>query len=108
VIDKPPLPDPAWSGDAPNPATSKAPWRVLNIGNNKRVGLMSYIRAIEAATGRKAKLDLLPMQPGDVKATEADTSALDAAVGFKPATPVEEGVRRFVDWYCDYYKVTNT
>lgn len=106
VIDRPPAPDPAWTGDDPNPATSKAPWRVLNIGNNNRIELLDYIRAIEAATGRKAKLDLLPMQPGDVAATEADTSALDAAVGFKPATPVEEGVRRFVEWYCDYYKVS--
>ncbi len=79
---------------------------MLNIGNNSRVELLDYIRAIEAATGRKAKLDLLPMQPGDVAATEADTSALDAAVGFKPATPVEEGVRRFVEWYCEYYKVS--
>jgi UDP-glucuronate 4-epimerase len=105
VIDRPPAPDPAWTGDDPNPATGKAPWRVLNIGNNQRVELLDYIRAIEAATGRTAKLDLLPMQPGDVTATEADTSALDAAVGFKPATPVKEGVRRFVEWYCDYYKV---
>lgn len=105
VIDRRPAPDPGWSGDDPNPATSKAPWRVLNIGNHQRVELMRYIRAIEAATGRVAKLDLLPMQAGDVAATEADTAALDAAVGFKPATSVEEGVRRFVDWYCDYYKV---
>jgi UDP-glucuronate 4-epimerase len=106
VIDRPPSPDPAWTGDDPNPATSKAPWRVLNIGNNQRVELMSYIHAIEAVTGRKAVLDLLPMQAGDVAATEADTTALDAAVGFKPATRVEDGVRRFVEWYCDYYKVT--
>ena len=67
---------------------------------------MSYIRAVETVLGRKAKLNLLPMQAGDVQATEADTSLLSAAVGFKPATPVEEGVRRFVDWYCDYYKVS--
>ena len=67
---------------------------------------MSYIRAVETVLGRKAKLNLLPMQAGDVQATEADTSLLAAAVGFKPATPVEEGVRRFVDWYCDYYKVS--
>jgi UDP-glucuronate 4-epimerase len=105
VIDRPPAPDPAWTGDDPNPATSKAPWRVLNIGNNDRVELMSYVRAIEEVTGRKAKLDLLPMQAGDVRATEADTSLLDAAVGVKPATPVEVGVRRFVEWYLDYFKV---
>ncbi|QJR11688.1 UDP-N-acetylglucosamine 4-epimerase [Usitatibacter rugosus] len=80
-------------------------YRIFNIGNNERVPLMRYIEAIEKATGRKADLELLPMQPGDVPATEADTSALDAAVGFKPATPVEEGVQRFVDWYRAYYKV---
>jgi UDP-glucuronate 4-epimerase len=67
---------------------------------------MRYIRAIETELGRKAKLTLLPMQAGDVEATDADTSALDAAVGFRPSTPVEEGVRRFVAWYCDYYRVS--
>ena len=82
-----------------------APYRIFNIGNNQRVPLMRYIEALEEALGMKARLDLLPMQAGDVPATEADTSALDAAVGFKPATPVEEGVRRFVDWYRDYYGV---
>jgi len=80
------------------------PYRIFNIGNNQRVELMAYIRAIEAALGRKAKLDLLPMQAGDVAATEADTTALSEATGFKPATPVEEGVRRFVEWYREYYK----
>lgn len=82
-----------------------APYRIFNIGNNDRVELMTYIRAIEAALGKKANLELLPMQAGDVAATEADTSALEAATGFRPATPVEEGVRRFVDWYRGYYKV---
>ena len=106
VIDNPAAPDPAWNSDAPSPATSKAPWRIFNIGNNKRVELMRYIQAIETVLGRKARLNLMPMQAGDVEATEADTSLLSAAVGFKPSTPVEEGVRRFVDWYCDYYKVT--
>jgi UDP-glucuronate 4-epimerase len=80
-----------------------APYRVFNIGNHERVELMRYIHAIEAALGRKAELELLPMQPGDVLATEADTSALEALTGFRPATPVEEGVRRFVDWYLGYY-----
>ena len=81
------------------------PYRIFNIGNNERVELMAYIRAIEAALGRKARLELLPMQAGDVYATEADTTALREATGFRPATPVEEGVRRFVDWYRAYYKV---
>ncbi|HZZ91115.1 MAG TPA: protein CapI, partial [Usitatibacter sp.] len=85
--------------------SSSAPWRIFNIGNNQRVELMRYIHAIEAATGKTAKLELLPMQAGDVLATEADTSALERVTGFRPATPVEEGVRRFVDWYRDFYRV---
>jgi UDP-glucuronate 4-epimerase len=80
------------------------PYRLFNIGNNQRVELMAYIDAIEKALGIEAKLDLLPMQAGDVAATEADTSALEALTGFKPATRVEEGVRRFVEWYRAYYK----
>ena len=78
-------------------------YRIFNIGNSNRVELMSYIRAIEAAVGKKANLELLPMQAGDVAATEADTGALEAATGFRPATPVAEGVKRFVDWYREYY-----
>ncbi len=79
------------------------PYRIFNIGNHERVELMRYIRAIEAALGREAVLDLLPMQPGDVVATEADVAALEAATGFRPRTAVEEGVRRFVAWYREYY-----
>jgi UDP-glucuronate 4-epimerase len=103
VVDRPAAPDPDWSGDAPHPARSSAPWRLFNIGNSQRVELMAYIRAIEDALGKKAKLELLPMQAGDVAATEADTSALEAATGFKPRTPVAEGVARFVKWYLAYY-----
>ena len=105
VVDRPPSKDPSW--DARNPAanTSSAPWRIYNIGNHERVELMRYIRAIEAATGKTAKMEMLPMQPGDVTATEADTSALEKLTGFRPHTPVEEGVRRFVEWYREYYKV---
>ena len=106
VIDHPAAADPAFDLEAPSEATSWAPWRVFNIGNNQRVELLRYIRAIEKALGREARLNLMPMQAGDVEATEADTAALGAAVGFKPATPVEEGIRRFVDWYCDYYRVS--
>jgi len=105
VIDRPAAPDPSFDGSNPNPATSSAPWRIFNIGNNQRVELMTYIRALESALGKKAKLDLLPMQKGDVHATEADTSALENVTGFKPKTPVEEGIRRFVAWYRDYYGV---
>jgi UDP-glucuronate 4-epimerase len=82
-----------------------APYRIFNIGNNQRVELMAYIRAIEKAVGKKADLNLLPMQAGDVAATEADTSALESVTGFRPHTPVEEGVKRFVDWYRGYYRV---
>ncbi len=105
VIDHPAAPDPRWDGANPNPATSHAPWRIFNIGNSRRVPLMRYIEALEEALGRKAVLDLQPMQAGDVPSTEADTSALEAAVGFQPSTSVEEGVRRFVAWYRDYYGV---
>ena len=105
VIDRPAKPDPSWSGNAPDPATSYAPWRVFNIGNNKSVELMRYIEVLEKCLGKKAKLDLLPMQPGDVPATYADTDALDAGVGFKPDTPVETGIANFVNWYRDYYNV---
>jgi UDP-glucuronate 4-epimerase len=104
VIDRPAAPDPEWNGAQPRAGTSSAPWRIYNIGNNQRIELMRYIRALEDALGVKAKLDLLPMQAGDVLATEADTSALEAATGFRPATPVEEGVKRFVQWYREYYR----
>ena len=103
VIDLPPAKDPSWDSRHPAASTSSAPWRIFNIGNHERVELMRYIRAIEAATGKKARLELLPMQPGDVAATEADTSALEKLTGFRPSTPVEEGVRRFVAWYREYY-----
>ena len=105
ITDRPPEPAPAWDAARPAAASSSAPWRIFNIGNHQRVELMSYIRALEAALGTKAKLDLLPMQAGDVLATEADTSALEAVTGFRPATPVEEGVKRFVDWYRGHYRV---
>ena len=103
-MDRPPAPDPAWDGSDPSAGTSSAPWRIFNIGNHQRVELMTYIRALEKALGREAKLNLLPMQAGDVQATEADTAALTLATGFAPATPVEEGIRRFVAWYREHYK----
>jgi UDP-glucuronate 4-epimerase len=103
TLDRTAAPDPGWSGDDPDPATSYAPYRIFNIGNNKPVGLMTYIELIEKRLGRKAKLDLLPMQPGDVPSTMADVSELENAVGFRPRTTVEEGVARFVDWYKEYH-----
>ena len=105
VIDRPAEPNAKWDAKNPDAATSSAPWRVFNIGNNQRVELMTYIRAIESTLGMKAKLELLPMQAGDVPATEADTSELEAATGFKPKTQVEEGIKKFVEWYREYYAV---
>jgi UDP-glucuronate 4-epimerase len=105
VIDNVAQPDPTWTGDAPNPATSYAPYRVYNIGNNSPVQLMRYINALEDQLGKKAIMEMLPMQPGDVPATQADVSRLEHDVGFKPATKVEDGIAKFVKWYRDYYKV---
>jgi UDP-glucuronate 4-epimerase len=103
VIGQPAAPAAGWSGDRPDPATSYAPWRIFNIGNNRPVKLMRYIEVLEQCLGKKAQLDLLPMQPGDVPATCADTGELEKAVGYKPQTPVEIGVKRFAEWYQDYY-----
>ena len=105
VIDHPAKPNGGWRGDAPDPATSHAPYRVYNIGNNRPVKLLRYIEVLEEALGRKAVLDLQPMQKGDVPATMADVSALEEDVGYRPATPVEVGIPRFVEWYRSYYKV---
>jgi UDP-glucuronate 4-epimerase len=98
-------PNPEWTGDKPDPATSKAPYRIYNIGNSSPVELMHYIRTLEDKLGKKAELNLLPLQPGDVPSTEADVADLVRDVGFKPATTVEAGISRFVDWYRAYYKV---
>ena len=105
VLDRPAEPDPAFDPMSPDPARSAAPYRVFNIGNHQPVELMTYISTLEAALGKTAKKNLLPMQDGDVPATSADTADLRAAVGFAPATPVQDGVRRFVAWYRDYYKL---
>ncbi len=96
-------PNPDWNSDDPDPATSNAPYRIYNIGNNAPVKLTTYIEAIEAALGRKAIRELLPLQPGDVPDTFADVTALADAVGYRPATPVTEGVARFIAWYRGYY-----
>jgi UDP-glucuronate 4-epimerase len=96
-------PDPTWSGAAPDPATSRAPYRLYNIGNRQPVELLRYIEVLEQCLGRKAHKRFLPLQPGDVPDTCADVEDLVREVGYRPATPVEEGVRRFVDWFCEYY-----
>jgi len=105
TLDHVPTGTPSWSGDAPDPGTSRAPYRTYNIGNNQPVELMHLIEVLEDALGRKAEKNLLPIQPGDVPATWADVDDLQNDVGFKPSTPIEVGVRRFVDWYRDYYTV---
>lgn len=97
--------NPDWQGATPDPATSKAPWRVYNIGNQHPVELMDYIQAIENALGLKAQLNLLPLQPGDVPDTYADVGALVQDVGYRPSMSVDEGTRRFVAWYREYYGV---
>lgn len=103
VVDATAKPDPTWSGDKPDPASSYAPYRIFNIGNNNPIQLMRYINALEDCLGKKAKMDMLPMQPGDVPATAADVSCLQAAVDFHPKTEVETGIAKFVDWYRSYY-----
>jgi UDP-glucuronate 4-epimerase len=105
ITDRPARPDPQWSGDKPSPATSSAPYRLQNIGNNNPVELMHLIAVLEAALGRKAEKLMLPLQPGDVPATYADIEPLVAETGFKPKTSIEEGVGRFVEWYRWYYDV---
>jgi UDP-glucuronate 4-epimerase len=96
-------PNPDWDSDHPDPSTSNAPFRIFNIGNNNPVPLSAYVEAIERCLNKKAIREYLPLQPGDVPSTYADVSALESAVGYKPATPIEDGVRQFVDWYREYY-----
>ena len=105
VLDKIPEPNPDWSGDAPDAASSTAPYRLYNIGNNQPVELMHYIEVLEDCLGKKAVKNMLPMQPGDVQATYADVDELVSAIDYKPSMSVEEGMARFVDWYKDYYEV---
>jgi len=103
AVDKIAEPNPDWSSDRPDPATAAAPYRVYNIGNNNPVELMRFIACIEKAVGREAKKNFLPMQPGDVPKTYANVDALVNDVGFKPSTPIEVGIPRFIEWYRSYY-----
>ncbi len=105
VGEKVSAPDPNWSSGHPDPATSAAPYRIFNIGNHSPVPLLTLLDVLEKCLGKKGERRLVPIQPGDVPATFADVDNLVKEVGFKPATPIEEGVRRFVDWYRNYYQV---
>jgi UDP-glucuronate 4-epimerase len=104
VLDKIPQPNPEWSGYNPDPGTSSAPYKIYNIGNNNPVELMHFIEVLEECLGKKATKNFLPIQPGDVPVNFADIEDLERDVGFKPSTPVEVGVPRFVDWYRSYFK----
>jgi len=103
VLDRVAKPNPDWSGDNPDPGSSLSPWRVYNIGNNNPVELMDYIGGIEEALGKKAIMDMLPLQDGDVPDTYANVEDLVRDTGYKPETPVKEGIRKFIDWYLEYY-----
>ena len=105
VTDKIPEPDTGWNSDNPDPATSYAPYRIYNIGNNNPIELMKFIEVLEGCLGKKAEKNLLPMQPGDVHETCADVDDL-INIGFKPSTPIEKGIKKFVEWYMSYYSKT--
>jgi UDP-glucuronate 4-epimerase len=102
LLEKPPAPNPSWSGERPDPSSSTAPWRIYNIGNNTSVEVSQVVALLEAELGRKAVTELVAMQPGDVPETCADVTDLMREVGFRPSTPIAEGVRRFVAWYLAY------
>jgi len=105
VIKLIPAPDPAWRSEEPNPAASSAPWRIYNIGNNQSVKLMDFIAALEQTLGREGIKKLMPMQPGDVRATYADIEDFRRHTGFSPSTPLAEGLAKFAAWHREYYKV---
>lgn len=105
VMGKPPEADPQWSGDCPDPGSSCAPYRIYNIGNHKPEELLTFIEILEDCLGTRAQKELLPLQPGDVPATYADIEDLAAVFGFRPQTPLREGISRFVSWYRSYYGV---
>ena len=104
LIDHPPQGNPAWSGDSPDPASSAAPWKIYNIGNNRPEELVHVVALLEKEFGRTAKKEMLPMQPGDVPATYADIEDLAREIGFRPATLIEDGIRKFADWFREYRK----
>jgi UDP-glucuronate 4-epimerase len=102
LVRRPAAPNPAWSDQTPDPATSRAPWQIYNVGNSQPVEVTEVVRLLEEALRKPAVRELLPMQPGDVPQTCADAADLERAVGFRPDTPITEGVRRFVDWFLQF------
>lgn len=104
VLDRPAAPNDDWTGDEPDAATSRAPYRIYNIGNGSPVALMDFVGALEQALGREARIDFMPMQDGDVQATHADIARLNRDFGYRPSTPLSDGVARFVEWFRDYYR----
>ena len=104
VLDQPAAPNPNWSGDQPDSGTSKAPWRLYNIGNNNPVDLMDYIEALEKSLGKTAEKEFLPLQPGDVPDTYADVKDLVEQFDYKPSTTIEEGITNFINWYKEYHE----
>ncbi|MFM8359306.1 MAG: capsular biosynthesis protein CpsI, partial [Verrucomicrobiota bacterium] len=105
VADRVATGNPEWDGNAPDPGSSRAPYRIYNIGNHQPVELLHLLATLEAALGREAKKEFLPMQPGDVPATYADVEDLTRDTGFRPSTPIEEGVEKFVRWYREFHQV---
>jgi UDP-glucuronate 4-epimerase len=105
LVDDPPQGDPSWSPEAPDPATSRAPWQVYNIGNGRPVEVLEVVRLLEKAIGKPAVRELVPMQAGDVPETYADCTDLERAVGYRPRTPIEDGVRLFVEWFREFHKL---
>ncbi len=105
VMNRPARPDPAWNGDNPDPGSSYAPYKIYNIGNNQPVELLHFIKVIEDTLGKKAEMNLLPLQPGDVPATYANIDDLVRDTGFKPSTSLEEGIPKFIEWYREYFSV---
>jgi UDP-glucuronate 4-epimerase len=105
LVDRPPQGDPKWDGSHPDPATSSAPWRIYNIGNNRPEELMHVVLLLEKEFGRSAIKEMLPLQPGDVEATYADVSDLEREIGFRPSTSIEDGIARFARWYREYHRI---
>jgi UDP-glucuronate 4-epimerase len=105
LIDRAPLGRPDWDGNKPDPGTSRAPWKIYNVGNSRPEELTHVVSLLEKEFGKTAIKEMLPMQPGDVEATYADVKDLESDIGFRPATPIEEGVARFAKWYRDYYRI---